>query len=480
MWTHHLPARRVADAVRWADSRGGLFLLVCLAGCARALPTVADLADVPAIVADVVDAQPSDTKTPDVALMDSADIQLADAVADIAAPGPEVAGVDAAADAAPEVADTVSAAEEAASSCPDMAPCDDGNTCTQQDHCTGGVCAGTPYLCPAPTKCQIYSSCDGKGGCEAPLKSDGEVCDGPDCGAGSGKVAATCKGGICIAAKWESCDDGDACTVDGCTLTSGCTHTPKPGGCANSKEILIPAGAFKMGCAANDPYCGEDEKPQHEVTLDAYFIDTFEVTVAEYKNCVNAGVCKTPGTGQTHCNWNKPGKDNHPINCVDWTQADAYCTWIGAYLPSEAQWEKAARGGVQDTIYPWGDQQPTCVLGEPNTAVFDPITNATLQTGCGQFATWEVGTGSTQNGAGLFDVIGNVWEWVADAYDANYYATSPAANPKGPTGTASRSVRGGSFLNSAGGIFVMRTSNRVQVSPTQQDHGVGFRCARTP
>jgi serine/threonine protein kinase len=121
--------------------------------------------------------------------------------------------------------------------------------------------------------------------------------------------------------------------------------------------VLIPAGEFMMGCNETvDQQCYDHEKPSKEVYLDAFYIDKYEVTVAEYRRCGEAGKCSTQNlTPYDSCNWNKAGRTNHPINCVDWNQAQAYCEWAGKRLPTEAEWEKAARG-TDGRVYPWGNE----------------------------------------------------------------------------------------------------------------------------
>lgn len=131
-----------------------------------------------------------------------------------------------------------------------------------------------------------------------------------------------------------------------------------PAGAADER-MLIPASAFQMGCSVNDPACGEDEGPPGGVTIEvpAFEIDHYEVSVDEYRACIEAGACTRPKDHQRnkYCNFDAPGRDDHPVNCVDWDQALAYCEWRGGRLPYEAEWEKAARGG-NASRYPWGQE----------------------------------------------------------------------------------------------------------------------------
>jgi len=227
--------------------------------------------------------------------------------------------------------------------------------------------------------------------------------------------------------------------------------------------VLIPAGKFMMGCAPNDSSCDSDEKPYHEVYLDAYYIQKHEVTVAEYRECVSAGACTKPNTG-SYCNWGKSGRDDHPINCVDWHQAKAYCGWIGGRLPTEAEWEKAARG-TDGWKYPWGDATATCEYAVMYRG----------GTGCGKDRTWPVCSKPRGNSPyGLCDTAGNVWEWVSDWYGENYYSSSPRSNPKGSSSGEYRVLRGGGWL---GFPRYLRASNRYWDSPSGRGDFVGFRCA---
>jgi len=190
--------------------------------------------------------------------------------------------------------------------------------------------------------------------------------------------------------------------------------------------VLVPDGSFHMGCAPSDSTCHDDEAPRHKVVISAFYIDATEVTVAAYRSCTSAGHCSPPGTFE-QCNWDQSSRTNHPINCVSWHQADSYCRWAGKRLPTEAEWEKAARG-TDDRIYPWGNQPPTCQL-----AIMDEDGD-----GCGRESTWPVGTREAgKSPYGALDMTGNVWEWVNDRYRDDAYATHGSHDPTGPAeGTA--------------------------------------------
>ena len=287
--------------------------------------------------------------------------------------------------------------------------------------------------------------CDGGYSCQSGQCVEDECvpnCSGRECGLDPvcGQSCGTCDGGY-------SCQSGD------------CVKNEVPG-----EMILIPAGVFWMGCNSEiDNICYDDEKPYHEVQLSAYYIDKTEVTQGAYKKCVDAGVCSDPG-----CNWNPSGTPNRPVVCVDWNDAIAYCTWAGKRLPTEAEWEKAARG-TDGRKYPWGNQTATCEYA---------VINDGSDYGCGTDSTWDVCSKSPAGDSpyGLCDMAGNVWEWVSDWYGSDYYSNSPASNPTGPVSGSVRVLRGGSFDNFAGSL---RASFRVGDYPSYDNDDRGFRCSRS-
>ena len=220
--------------------------------------------------------------------------------------------------------------------------------------------------------------------------------------------------------------------------------------------LYVPAGEFTMG--SND---GEaNEKPPHQVYLDAFWIDQTEVTNAMYTKCVKAGACQAPSPTTSYTRDSYYGMtqfDNYPMLYVDWNDATAYCQWVGGDLPTEAQWEKAARGDDQRT-YPWGNDAPTASRLNFNDNVGD---------------TTEVGkypSGASFYGA--LDMAGNVWEWVRDWYGS--YPSSPQRNPTGPSSGEYRVLRGGSWNNDAS---IVRASLRRN-SPGYRVNYFGFRCVR--
>lgn len=227
--------------------------------------------------------------------------------------------------------------------------------------------------------------------------------------------------------------------------------------------VLISAGGFIMG---SDPGEGRlDEGPEHTVYLDAYYIDKQEVTNAQYKACVDAGVCRAPRSSSSNTRssyYGSPKYDNYPVIYVDWYQAKIYCEWRGKRLPTEAEWEKAARG-TDERTYPWGDTEPDC-----NYANFC----------CGGYCVGDtLKVGSYEKGAsyyGVMDMAGNVWEWVNDWYDSGYYSVSPYSNPTGPETGTSEVLRGGSWLDRP---YELRASSRLSSAPTLTSDLIGFRCA---
>jgi len=215
-----------------------------------------------------------------------------------------------------------------------------------------------------------------------------------------------------------------------------------------------------MGCnEAVDDDCRDNEYPYHEVYLDTYFIDRAEVTQAAYGLCVDAGECKAPG-----CAWDPSGTPKHPVRCVDWYNAKKYCEWAGSRLPTEAEWEKAARG-TDGREYPWGN------VGECDLAVKAPSFD-----GCGPGYAMPVCSFSPAGDSpyGLCDMAGNVFEWVLDWHNAEYYSESPKQNPKGPDTGTTKIKRGGSFGSLWGNL---RVSSRLTAGPSSKQESLGFRCA---
>ncbi|MFO8071436.1 MAG: formylglycine-generating enzyme family protein [Polyangia bacterium] len=252
----------------------------------------------------------------------------------------------------------------------------------------------------------------------------------------------------------DSDSDGDA---DSDTDTDTDTDTDAD---TDVSWVPITGGVFQMGSSEG----GSDEIPVHEVTVPGFEMLETEVTVAQYGECVTAGECSEPDTG-TYGNWNDPGYEDHPVNYVDWDQAVAFCEWVGGRLPSEAEWEYAARGGGQDITYPWGDETATCDYAVMNDGGY----------GCGTDRTWSVCSKTAGNtDQGLCDMAGNVWEWVQDRYHSDYTG-APADGSAWEDSGSVRVRRGGSFVLVA---YYLRAASRVVYDPSYQSAVLGFRCAR--
>jgi len=238
-------------------------------------------------------------------------------------------------------------------------------------------------------------------------------------------------------------------------------NSDRPGQVDPGRMAAIPAGPFLRG-ADDGP---EDEQPARTIHLDAFLIDRHEVTIARYLRCVRAGRCGEPATA-TGCDWRRSDRDDHPVTCVDWTQASAYCAWVGKRLPSEAEWERAARGPSGRT-FPWGEQAADC-----RRAVM-----SAEAPGCGARGAAAVGSRSPAGDSpeGVSDLAGNVWEWVGDWYRARYYRIGRDRNPTGPASGASRVMRGGSWQDDGADL---RGARRDHAPPTFRHRDLGFRCAR--
>jgi formylglycine-generating enzyme required for sulfatase activity len=227
--------------------------------------------------------------------------------------------------------------------------------------------------------------------------------------------------------------------------------------------ILIAAGTFSMGCPGGDGRCDEIEgnAPLHPVTLSAFAIDRTEVTQGAYLACVKTGRCSPAGCG------GEVAMRDHPVACVDWHQAEAYCRWDHQRLPTEAEWERAARGRADERVFPWGDEEPTCARAN----FLD----------CGG-KTWAVGSAPAgASPAGVLDMAGNVSEWTADWMDGEYYRSHPMpADPKGSAEGTQRVVRGGAFDEPAGvSRDALSVSTRASHPPDVRLPSIGFRCAHS-
>ena len=229
--------------------------------------------------------------------------------------------------------------------------------------------------------------------------------------------------------------------------------------------VSISGGKFTMGTTSTEQGF-EDAKPIREVTIKTFDMAKTAVTVAQYAECVVKGNCTTPRTGE-YCNWGKPGRQLHPVNCVDWDQAQAYAKFKGARLPSESEWEYAATSGGKNQKYPWGNDEVTCDKA---------VMYGNGGYGCGTGATMPVCSKPAGNTAqGLCDMAGNVWQWVQDKYQNSYKGTPTDGSSFKASGSL-RVMRGGSFYNEF--ARNLRADHRNGGVPDYSYDYVGFRLAR--
>jgi formylglycine-generating enzyme required for sulfatase activity len=223
---------------------------------------------------------------------------------------------------------------------------------------------------------------------------------------------------------------------------------------AKSDTVAVPAGSYIIGCnAAVDNECVSNELPMHTVTLSAFGIERTEVSQDQYATCVAAGSCGPPA-----CTWDC-SKGDHPATCIVWDQAKAYCAWAGRRLPTEAEWEAAARGPT-GLKYPWGNQAADCALTNMSTCTGESDPVGAHPTGASPY--------------GALDMAGNVVEMVSDWFDASYYQTSPNTDPTGPLTGTRYGGRGGGYLS----VEVwQRASSRDVYDLTDASKSLGFRCA---
>jgi len=230
--------------------------------------------------------------------------------------------------------------------------------------------------------------------------------------------------------------------------------------------VSIPGGEFQRGRSyewkdykvAYYPSANQDDTPVRSIYVDPFYLDKTEVTNLQYAAFLKATRHRAP------FHWRKgapsEGKDQHPVVNVSWDDATAFCAWQQKRLPTEAEWERAARGLAEGTMYPWGDRPPTVEdahYGSQDTA---PVCR------------------TKRNEFGLCDMIGNVWEWTSDRYGRTYYAEAPARNPQGPAEGIYRVLRGGSWFDQP--PLFLTTAYRSWSRPTERSSTIGIRCAKSP
>ncbi len=246
---------------------------------------------------------------------------------------------------------------------------------------------------------------------------------------------------------------------------------PTPGGPTGkdgAPMFVIPEGEFLMG--SNDG--AGNERPEHKVWLKRYAIDQYEVTISLYAKFLESTKHGPPPTWDDEA---VTSAGNRPAVGLTWPDAEAYCKWAGKRLPTEAEWENAARG-TDGRRYPWGHMQPFVDIANYNRGVWvsDAITLVPVTSGLEGMS---VRHGTKEGGKspyGLFHMAGNAAEWVADWYDREYYQKSPARNPTGPAAGEKRVIRGGSWADVPMGI---RATVRISAEPEFQDRTIGVRCA---
>jgi formylglycine-generating enzyme required for sulfatase activity len=249
--------------------------------------------------------------------------------------------------------------------------------------------------------------------------------------------------------------------------TPAATPLPTPTGTQNTllspvdgmTLVYIPAGEFIMGSVKYDRDLETNEVPQHTVYLDAYWISRTQVTNAMYTRCVEAGVCQFSASDKTNPRYKDPAFANHPVVYIAWQAAEDYCEWTGGRLPTEAEWEKAARG-TQGQKYAWGDAAPNADTVNTNNTIGDTTEAGQYPQGASPY--------------GVLDMGGNVREWVWDWYDPYYYQYSPSSNPAGPISGEKKVLKGSSYSDS---YRFARPANRLAHDPTSPGINRGFRCA---
>jgi len=348
--------------------------------------------------------------------------------------------------------------------------CDEGEQCAGGECRCGGIgpeCFDENICCGAACV-NPFNDEHNCGSCGIACGA-GELCVGGECRCGG--IGPVC--GVDQVCCCTECVDrnGNQDPCEGCSPSCGMGEECICGYCVNIEWIPIPGGAFMMG--SPEGVGEDDEHPRHQVSVPDFEMLRSEVTVSQYQYCVDSGVCIEPyspgdcGTWCDRCNWGVPGRDDYPVVCIDWHQAVDFCIWAVGRLPTEAEWEYAARSGGQDIAYPWGDQQATCEY-----AVMSDQFGGGY--GCGLWHEWPVCSKPAGNTSqGLCDMAGNVWEMVQDYWHYDYISAPSDGSAWEDPSSHARVRRGGAWDYMADSLrAVERKEGGGFVDNT------GFRCAR--
>ncbi len=448
-------------------------------------------------IADVAE-PPPDTPGPDLAEPTSDALESVDAcvgadpcvrpeVAEVIEPLPDASEPEPDLPAPSDATDGVDDAPAEADPAPDL-PADVSCVCTSGPCCDGCQHRPASTVCDAAAASTSY--CDGAcGGHVREIVSD-RHCPG-DASTCTGEMVARPSVVKADCPIYQTCWEAEAAA---CVASEDCANIVCPAGMR-----LVPEGVFYMGCNATlDDQCDAKEKPQHPVAVPTFCIDTFEVGRSDYALCMGT-TCTTPGSGDD-CVWGKStGYDLHPINCVSWSQAKAYCEWRSARLCSEAEWEKAARGGCDvlagdcaswEPLYAWGNG---CPAAWGHGCTEDPWNDGTAAANCSEALCYDGFTATAPVDAyssypGPYDTTGmsgNVAEWVADCYHASYDTSGDGAVEAPTDGSAwltncegaSRLARGGSWGSAQS--YYLRASARMVQSADNTTAATGIRCCRS-
>ncbi len=326
--------------------------------------------------------------------------------------------------------------------------------CAADHRCVAGMCE---FYCASDDDCQPPRSACDAGVCVECTSNDhcerGTICIEQACRPGCQTDRDCPAGMVCAPELGEhggcvDCLDDEDCPVGMSCESNRCVI-------AGSEMIRLPGGTFTRG---SDPGEGEaDEEPEQQIQVPTFYIDRTPVTNDQYRACVQAGACSPPADTAA---FDQQALGQHPVTHVSWQQADGFCGWMGKNLLSEARWERAARGLADERSYPWGDGAPDC--------------NRTNYAGCAGHTTRVGAHPAGASPEGALDMAGNVYEWVFDRYDRDYYQSAPTEDPWGPLEGDYRVIRGGAYDSPAANI---RVANRGARAPDTTHPNVGFRCA---